>query len=224
MSIEPTFLRKHQLESKAEQLLAKYRGGEHLREAKPLDIEHFAEFQLEANIDYQRLTPNGSILGMSVFQDLKTSVINDVGAKVDLVFRAQTIVIDYDALSGSPWSRTRFTIAHECAHLVLHQHIYYRDPKMKCSGNNGYQPFAAASENAYKETRFNRAEFQANYFGAALVMPRDPFTAAFNGLLPGSWHTLDDHQKQSVVATLAEMFGASREAIAYRIKHLELVA
>ncbi|MDK8307046.1 ImmA/IrrE family metallo-endopeptidase [Corynebacterium imitans] len=113
---------------KAERLLAKYRDGAHLREAIPLDIGHFAEFQLDANIDYQELTLEGSILEMSVFQDLKKSIVREGGAKADIVFPAQTIVIDHGALRDSPASRARFTIAHECAHLILHQNIYYRDP------------------------------------------------------------------------------------------------
>ena len=144
--------------------------------------------------------------------------------RIDVMFPAQTIVIDYDALSESPESRTRFTIAHECAHLLLHQCIYYRDPKMKCSSSSGYQPFAAASEGIYKETTFNRAEYQANYLGGALLMPRATFVATFNNLTPGSWHDLSYRQKKDVVSALSEKFETSRQAVGVRIRHLGLVA
>lgn len=70
MSLEPKYLTKKQIESKAEKILANNRGGLHLRSAVPVDIDHFAEFHLEVTFDYERLSKDGSILGLSVFQEL----------------------------------------------------------------------------------------------------------------------------------------------------------
>ncbi|AWG03598.1 ImmA/IrrE family metallo-endopeptidase [Trueperella pyogenes] len=223
MTLQPPYLSKNKLETKAERLLAKYHDGAHLREAIPLDIEHFAEFQLDANIDYQELTLDGSILGMSVFQDLKKSIVREGGAKVDIVFPAQTIVIDHEALRDSPESRARFTIAHECAHLILHQNIYYRDPLMKCSSQSSYRPFTATSENVHTDT-VDRAEFQANYLGAALLMPRTPFSDAYQRLIPGNWCDLAEWQKKAVISELADTFETSLFATSVRIKNLGLAA
>ena len=138
------------------------------------------------------------------------------------MFPAQTIVIDHDALSGSPESRMRFTVAHECAHLILHQHIYYRDPTMKCSSNNSYRPFTIATEEVASEG-FDRAEFQANYLGAALLMPRTPFKQAFGECVPGRWYDLPDWQKKRAIRELADTFETSLQATAVRVKNLELV-
>lgn len=67
MSLQPSYLSKEALESKAEQLLSDYLGGHHLRSRQALDIDSFAEFFLGANIDYQRLSLDDSVLGMPIF-------------------------------------------------------------------------------------------------------------------------------------------------------------
>lgn len=160
---------------------------------------------------------------MSVFQDLKNSIFCGGGAKADIVFPAQTIVIDHEALRDSPESRTRFTITHECAHLILHQNIYYRDPLMKCSSQRSYRPFTATSENVRTDT-VDRAEFQANYLGAALLMPRTPFSDAYQRLVPGNWCDLAERQKKAVISELANTFETSPFAMSVRIKNLGLAA
>lgn len=221
MSLQPSYLSKEALESKAEQLLSDYLGGHHLRSRQALDIDSFAEFFLGANIDYQRLPLDDSVLGMSIFQPLLMSLSRPSGGVVDVVFPGQTILIDSDALADSPESRLRFTLAHECSHLILHKHIYYRDPAMKCSSNNGYQPFTTASESA-RSDKLDRAEFQANYLGAALLMPREPFTDTFNHFVPHGWYSLNDFGKREAVTKIAATFGVSLQATAIRIKNLKL--
>ncbi|MDK7200415.1 ImmA/IrrE family metallo-endopeptidase [Corynebacterium amycolatum] len=165
--------------------------GAHLREAIPLDIEHFAEFQLDANID--------------------------------IVFPAQTIVIDHEALRDSSESRARFTIAHECAHIILHQHIYYRDPLMKCSSQGSYRSFTATSENVRTDT-VGRAEFQANYLGVALLVPRAPFSDAYQRLVPDNRCDFAEWQKKAVISELVDTFETSLFATSVRIKNLGLAA
>ncbi|EPD33670.1 hypothetical protein HMPREF9306_00425 [Propionimicrobium lymphophilum ACS-093-V-SCH5] len=223
MSLEPKYKSKEALDAKAESILAKYRNGQHLRAPKPLDVDDFAEFYLNATIDYQRLSTDGSILGMSVFQEMSTPVVNQHGHKIDISFPAQTIVIDHEALSDSPESRLRFTVAHECAHLILHQNIYYRDPSVRYANKGGYRPFTITSENAFDKD-FNRAEFQANYLGAALLMPRDTFCDTYKQLVPTSWYELTGSQKRSVITNLADTFETSLTAVSIRIDNLKLAA
>lgn len=223
MSIPPQYLSKARLESKAEEILAEYRGGAHLESPAPLDIDSFAEFHLDATIDYHRLSTDGSVLGMSVFQELSIPVVDHAGCSGDVVFPPQTIVIDHEALSSSPESRLRFTVAHECAHLILHRNIYYRDPSMKCSGNTGYRPFTTNTEGV-RGDKVDRAEFQANYLGAALLMPRLPFSQAYHALVPDSWYDLAERQKKAVIGELADTFETSLQATGLRIKNLKLAA
>lgn len=224
MSLDPKYLSKERLEARAEKELEKFAGGAQLVAPIPLDVDSFAEFHLGAALDYQRLSSDGSVLGMSIFQELSIPVFESTGARVDIVFPERTIVIDDDALRDSPDSRLRFTIAHECAHLLLHRHIYYRDPRMKCKGGTGYRPFTTTSEGVRADNKVDRAEFQANYLGAALLMPRDPFSQAFTELAPEGWRSLDERRKRRVVRELARTFEVSKQAAAIRIKNLNLAA
>lgn len=144
-------------------------------------------------------------------------LLSSSGGVVDIAFPGQTILIDSDALADSPESRLRFTLAHECSHLILHKRIYYRDPAMKCSSNAGYQPFTTASETVRSD-----GQFQANYLGGALLMPRKPFIDTFNCLVPNGWYSLNDSDKREVATEIAAMFGVSRQATAIRIKNLKL--
>lgn len=221
MRTQPAFLSKRALESIAEHTLGVYLGGERLEDWSPLDIDSFAEFHLQATIDYHQLSSDGSVLGMSVFQDLTVPAIGDESCRADVVFPAQTIVIDYDALRDSPESRLRFTIAHECAHLILHQGSASSDPSMMCSSRSSYRTLTTDSENARTDS-FDRAEYQANYLGAALLMPRSVFSRAYRELVPDGWYALGEQEKHDVVSVLADTFETSLQATGLRIKNLKL--
>lgn len=141
MSLEPKRISKENLDERAEKPLSRNRGGTPLAVAAPLDIEHFAEFELDAKLDYQQLSADDS--GMSVFQDLTLAGASASGARAHVEIPARTIVFDDQALDDSPEGRFRFTIAHECAHMILHSRIFYRDPSMSLPNKSGYLPFTA---------------------------------------------------------------------------------
>lgn len=60
MRPQPAFLSKQVLESTAEQALKAYRDGGRPEGRIPLDIDSFAEFYLQATIDYHQLSSDGS--------------------------------------------------------------------------------------------------------------------------------------------------------------------
>lgn len=220
MPLEPKYLSKPNLEAKAEKLLGKYCNGRLLSQAQAIDIYHFAEFEIGATIDFQPLSEDGLTLGMSVFQEGSVPVYSHPGAMIEIEFSANTIIIDNEALEASPESRERFTVAHECSHQILHPRYFYRDPRMK-SRDISYRPYREKSR--CDTDKFDRAEWQADYLGAALLMPRPTFIAEFHRCAVTNWHSLSDNSKRAVVSALSETFEVSRQATALRIKNLELV-
>ena len=100
---------------------------------------------------------------------------------------------DFDLLLASHTSplRDRFTIAHELGHYFLH-------------ARQGDRPIVANRECTNK-----RAEWEANWFAAALLMPESDVKSAWN-------NTAD-------VDYIASRFGVSRAAATVRLRVLDCV-
>ncbi|PWC48210.1 ImmA/IrrE family metallo-endopeptidase [Azospirillum sp. TSA6c] len=94
--------------------------------------------------------------------------------------------------------RDRFTIAHELGHYVLH---YVWPVRMM---NQSLGPTCASRYDS------NRAEWEANWFAAAFLMPQQPFEAA--------WRAASGNR----VADVARRFGVSRRAAEIRARALGL--
>lgn len=88
--------------------------------------------------------------------------------------------------------RDRFTIAHELGHYFLH----YLQPKLE-----GKYRFGRGSR--------NRAETQANYFAASLLMPESKFRSAYEEYSGDDW-------------AIADAFGVSPQAVDIRAQTLGL--
>lgn len=90
------------------------------------------------------------------------------------------------------FGRKMFTIAHELGHWVLHRGFFEREP-----GKYAVLP-------RFQKPEKNPFEQEANCFAAELLVPR-------HLLLP---------VKHAGVATLAEIFGVSREMMEFRLKNV----
>ena len=105
--------------------------------------------------------------------------------------------------SMSPLVRHRFTIAHELGHYFLHfPMIAERDPRA------GMIATRWVSETDTQELK--RAEWEANWFAAAFLMPSNAFRAML-GSYGGNLHAV------------AARFGVSRQAAEIRAKTLGFV-
>lgn len=112
-------------------------------------------------------------------------------------------------------NRQRFTIAHELGHLVLHdtsQDRLFIDAQLRV-----YQRAGEPSASAYTDPNSlttPQEEREANFFAAALLMPATLVRhAAFKATV---W---DEHD----VASLAQSFGVSEQAMSIRLQRLGIV-
>ncbi len=82
----------------------------------PINLEQFASSVLGLNVKMLPLCSDGSILGLTVFQKCRFTVILGDGTKLVEVFMPRDVVID-SALAADRCTGCRnFTIAHEVAH------------------------------------------------------------------------------------------------------------
>jgi Zn-dependent peptidase ImmA (M78 family) len=106
-------------------------------------------------------------------------------------------------------NRKRFTIAHEIGHFLLHtgQEIYVGE----CS-KSGLR-VSLRNEDSSKGTE--RDEIEANVFAAELLMPlkllHDNITSA---------DISDEESLEKVLEELSEKYGASKQALTYRLVNL----
>jgi Zn-dependent peptidase ImmA (M78 family) len=97
-------------------------------------------------------------------------------------------------------TRQRFTLAHECAHLLLHKGVFI-DRLVRVNWRDGTS---------------DTEEVQANAFAAELLMPRKLMQREIERLIARSRQIAPEQ----LIAELAETFRVSQEAMRYRLVNL----
>jgi len=103
-------------------------------------------------------------------------------------------------------NRQRFTMAHECGHLVLHRDQVTREVHVD-------KAFPMLMRDAVSAASVDPMEIEANLFAAELLMPE--FLLA--GELGGAAFDIDD---DAAVAALARRFRVSLSAMQFRLGNL----
>lgn len=149
-----------------------------------IDIEQFAEEHLRIRLDYGELSNNQTILGMMVFQDCHVPFYDSSRniIKHHLV-KGGTALID-KSLIDTPHShrRARFTIAHECAHWILHRpskHSQNKQISQNGDSNTNSKEYGIICRtstpqqlsDSQKRTASEWMEWQADNLASALLMP-----------------------------------------------------
>lgn len=217
------YLERFTIEARAMNLVNATFGKDAVHEPCIIDIHYLAEFQLNATIDYHRLSTDDTILGLSVLRDGKVNTFGPRGGKYRVQLSENTIVLDSKVLADSPECRERFTVAHECGHLHLHKKCFeHTNSVLAPIQEHRVDPLDGCE---MPQKYASSAEWQANQFGAALLMPQPAFRLAFKDLTPGGWYAIEDQsEKEDIVQALADLFGVSRQSVAIRIDTLKLAA
>ncbi|MFO6419240.1 ImmA/IrrE family metallo-endopeptidase [Hylemonella sp. W303a] len=103
--------------------------------------------------------------------------------------------------------RRRFTIAHECGHLILaHEGEIFVDKQV------------VNRRSATSSLAIDEQEIEANQFAASLLMPRDEVVSHLDQLSKSC------SQRSALIELMARSFGVSKKAMEYRLVNLGLVA
>ena len=94
------------------------------RSALPTPIDQFAKNYLGLRVSFARLSPDGSICGVTAYADTEYK-ITELGITRTLALKRNQVILDESfILSGNVQrlcAKRRFTLAHECAHQILFQ-------------------------------------------------------------------------------------------------------
>ena len=141
------------------------------RSALPTPIDQFAKNYLGLRVSFARLSPDGSICGVTAYADTEYK-ITELGITRTLALKRNQVILDESfILSGNVQrlcAKRRFTLAHECAHQILFQ---LESEEVKASCEMRYSARTAYTPRELK-TREDWNEWQANVLGAAILLPQ----------------------------------------------------
>ena len=210
------YLSKEDIENIGDSVLEDYATQNDIRNQIPIDIERFARGYLGLNIEYQKLSDNGKILGLTSYMGVVLELSFSDGSSF-LSVPEDTILLDTQFTILRNQRRKRFTIAHECAHQILarieesiNQDQYY---------NNSTH---ISCRRLY--TSEDWIEWQANSLGAVLLIPRLALFAELNRDIepfrPTIYGDILNTLDYKKVKYLSDKFGVSISAMKIRLKEL----
>lgn len=192
-----------------------------LKYPQPLDVDQFAERFLKLKLDFVDLSNNASVLGMIIFSDSSVPVYDPEQDKPKIIqVDAGTALIDQSLLNCERQSRARFTIAHECAHWLIHKPKGISHPII--------------CRTIGKSDSRDWVEWQADKLASALLMPavavhsfmkqyvsENRQSMRFMYELLGKTYVVS--KRDQIIRTVANTFGVSKKAAELRLIVLKYI-
>lgn len=170
-------------------------------EPREIPIEEIIEFDYGLILEYKDLSKNGTIHGLTVFENSVIPIYNKKKQQYEAYsVKAGTILIDNSLLNRNQERRCRFTMAHELSHWILHRELYVAEQRVACKTSN---------------INDRKVEREADKLAASILMPREMFKKTY----------LQFKNKlsfQETVSQMSQMFNVS--AIATEIRLFEIGA
>lgn len=216
------------IEEISEGLLREY-NSDILYTPQELDVYHFLENYLRLKVDYQNLSNDQSVLGMTTFSSGRCFVWDNARQNqywIDV--KEGTVLIDNFLLETLNEGRERFTVSHECGHQILHKNYFSEE------NNNLYRSIVCNRETIGQVkasshwTSRDWVEWQANTFASALLMPAATVTELFcqkSCLTPNSkrFPLEPTFDTEAIVRTMANIFNVSIQAMKIRLEKLSFL-
>ena len=188
-----------------------------------VDIEDLARSLLGLQVQYHRLSADGSVLGVTAFSELSYRIFDQLEDIEYADMDGRTVLIDRDLRADQTQvGRKNFTIAHETSHHILH---------MLYPENYGVQ-YRYRTELLYRaglgmHGPKDRDEWQADALASVILLPEESVRAAMDqfGLGP-KMHRLNrvfSPVEYEQFSEMAEYLNVSKTALAIRMTTLDLL-
>lgn len=220
-------LQKAEIEILAEKYILDF-NPEAARTPMEIDIDSFIQNYLRLEQDFQYLSHNGLYLGMMVFNDTDRVpvYVPETKSAEYISARAGTVIIDNSLLEAGMEHRYRYTMGHEGGHAVLHK-WYFSNTLEQLSTRDGLGtivqcravPSGGKAKPVPQWDDLDRMEWQANYFSAALLMPKAMVLKLIGSIKNCGLKIRDVKYVQEVVNT----FNVSWQAAANRLRCLGII-
>ena len=189
-----------------------------------IDPELLLEKVLGLNVEYQHLSYDGSILGMTSFTEMGVQVFEDDDNEAFFFLDGKTVLVEKDLNFDSKLKgRKNFTLMHEGSHQIF---------KMLFPNDYGVTQKSARVHYYKANSERNKPisdweEWQANTLGAAILLPENLIKQGMYLFSLGEKiECLNKIYYPSVYKrfdALADFLGCSKKALAIRMKQLGLL-
>lgn len=188
-----------------------------------VDLEILCRDLLRFNLEYQHLSLDGSILGLTSFSEYGIEIFENDDSDSFYYLDGKTILVERELKSDITMKgRCNFTIAHECSHQVLK--MLYPMEYGIISGNQIH-----FSKTGYRQKMpiTDWEEWQANTLAACILLPQELIEKAM--FYFGFDHKIKvlnrifAPKEYERFAAMADFLGSSVQALAIRLKQLGLL-
>lgn len=212
------------IEQIAERVLRRYRELPELQglSITRIDTTLLSEKVLHLNLDYAHLSLNGKILGLTCFHEMGVKVYDETDTPFFYMLDGNTILVEADLRSDcSCVGRHNFSIAHETAHQIFGK-LYPKE-----YGAPEKQEIHLYKPNINTCPIKDWEEWQANTLASALLLPEEILRENMRMFgLGEKIELLNSRYRQEIFTRfflLADYMGVSKQALAIRMKHLNLL-
>ena len=220
-------LSRNDIEQIAERILIQYRKLPEVQKNKLYRIEPelLLTKVLGLNIEYQHLSIDGSILGLTSFEEVEVEVFDYADTDTFLLLDGKTVVVEEDLHNDSTQTgRFNFTLMHEGSHQIFKK-LFPTEYgcKLQTASPVHYHMFNSEKNKPIKDWE----EWQANTLAAAILMPKDLIDYGMFlfglGKKINCLNRITDVETYEKFSAMANFLGASKSALAIRMKQLKLL-
>ena len=208
------------IDETATRMLEEFLVGE-IEKPRAVDVDAFLREYLHMNFEERRLSHNGFILGMTVFEDTDKLAywVPEEGRADYCSVKARTILVDSQGQSDE---MLRFTKAHECGHAYFHNIYMKRHPGEVYCRESKETLTQKQPDKTGEWTEYQWREWQANTFASCLLMPAPMVNVLVSGMDP--IRTGDPFgAREERIYKVSEVFRVSRTAAAIRLNGMGLL-
>ena len=187
-----------------------------------IDIDDFVAKYLKCNVVIEDIYQSSDCLGYLSY-GIKPLRVYRNGSVCELVFPANTIVLDRYLYSSGQETKRRFTLAHEAGHFITNR-INNRSYAEACYHENDG---IAVRTKQDLVNRFSMDEYFANRFASCLLMPAQTVKKYIRAYFDRDKVPLDEHgtlntYDQALLREIADKLNVSMTSFIYRLNELQL--
>lgn len=177
-------------------------------------------------IEYHHLSLEGDVLGITCTDDIGIEVFNGDDSEDMVYLDGKTILIERDLRNDSTmYGRYQFTKCHEAGHLIFKQ-LFPKDYGCKV-GEKPIPQYSRIKKERNRNGIFNWEEWQADVLASSILMPvelieQGMFWLGLGAKIPHLNKIYAPYNYEKF-CMLAEMLGASKQALAYRMEKLGMI-